>query len=117
MKKTYIKNSAEILADLYTVVLSRKDHPRADSYVCRLLDRGKEKIHEKIREESEELVEASDRSSREEIVHEMADLWFHCAVLLGTWNIPPQEIFDELARRWGRSGLTEKANRKQNATR
>jgi phosphoribosyl-ATP pyrophosphohydrolase len=43
----------------------------------------------------------------------MADLWFHCVVLLGHWNIPTEEIYRELARRWGRSGLEEKVRNDQ----
>jgi len=47
------------------------------------------------------------------MIHEMGDLWFHCTVLLGYWDIPPEEVYRELTRRWGQSGLEEKAQRKK----
>jgi phosphoribosyl-ATP pyrophosphohydrolase len=47
------------------------------------------------------------------MIHEMGDLWFHCTVLLGYRDIPPAEVYREFTRRWGQSGLEEKAQRKK----
>lgn len=109
-----INKKDDILSKLYDVVQDRKQNPAPDSYVSSLMQKGKGEIHSKISEEADELIDASQKASRDDIIHEMADLWFHCMVLLGSHNIPPDEIYRELARRWGRSGLKKKAGRKLN---
>jgi phosphoribosyl-ATP pyrophosphohydrolase len=113
MKKQSIKSDAAILDLLYEVIRQRKETPSPDSYVASLFVKGTKKIHAKIVEEAGELVEASELGDRGHIVHETADLIFHTMVLLGQWDIPPEEIYGELARRWGVSGITEKESRKQ----
>ncbi len=105
------RDENDILSSLYQVVLDRRNNPRPDSYVAALLKKGPEAIHAKISEETGELIEASRRSSPDEIIHEMADLWFHTVVLLGTSEIEPAAVYRELELRWGRSGLQEKAAR------
>ena len=72
---------------------------------------GPNKILEKIREESEEVIMAVEKEGKEEIIHEVADLWFHILVLLQDKNISLGEIESELAKRFGVSGLVEKASR------
>lgn len=113
MKKTCTKN--DILSELYEVVLDRRLHPSSASYVSSLLRKGADKIHGKISEEAAELIDASAAASRSDVIHETADLWFHCLVLLGLHDIPPGEIYDELMRRRGISGLAEKESRKKHA--
>lgn len=103
MNEMSTKNECEILAELYRVVLSRRRSPQQGSYVCRLLDKGPEAVHAKIIEEAGEVIEASAQGSREQIVHEMADLWFHCLVLLGFHEIEPAAVCQELMRRRGAS--------------
>ena len=100
-----------IFERLYAVIRDRADAPRADSYVSGLLSQGLDAIHDKIAEESAELTEASTQHDRAAIIHEAADLCFHTMVLLGCHEITPSLITDELKRRWGISGLAEKAGR------
>jgi phosphoribosyl-ATP pyrophosphohydrolase len=106
------KNECEILTELYRVVLSRRRSPQQGSYVCSLLNKGPESIHAKIIEEAGEAVEASAQGSREQFVHEMADLWFHCLVALAHYGLGPRDVLMELRRREGISGIDEKATRK-----
>jgi phosphoribosyl-ATP pyrophosphohydrolase len=113
MKTRSTNKKDDILLKLYGVVQKRRQCPRPDSYTSSLLQKGRTKINSKIEEEAGELCEASQKASRSEIIHEMGDLWFHCIVLLGYWDIPPEEVFRELTRRWGQSGLEEKAQRKK----
>jgi phosphoribosyl-ATP pyrophosphohydrolase/phosphoribosyl-AMP cyclohydrolase len=90
---------------VYQVILDRKKHPRPDSYVSSLLKMGKDRILRKIGEESGELIIGSKNNQKAEIISEMADLWFHTLVLLGYHGITPQEIYQELEQRHGKSGL------------
>ncbi len=112
MKRMSINKKDDILSKLYDVVQDRRQNPRPDSYVSSVLQEGREKIHSKISEETGELIVASQKASRDDIIHEMADLWFHCVVLLGSWDIQPSAVYQELARRWGRSGLEGKGRQK-----
>jgi phosphoribosyl-ATP pyrophosphohydrolase len=115
MKKTCTKN--DILSELYQVVLDRRQRPADASYVSALLRSGGANIRAKISEEAAELTDASAAGSRGAVIHEMADLWFHCLVLLGHHEISPGDIFNELLRRRGVSGLAEKESRNNNAAR
>lgn len=111
MKTKSIKSDAAILDRLYDVIRQRKAALSPDSYVASLFAKGSDKIRAKVAEEATELIEASQQGERGHIIHEAADLWFHVLVLLGQWDIAPGEIYDELARRWGVSGIVEKAGR------
>jgi len=104
--------TADILRRVYEVILDRKANPRADSYVCRLLDKGEDKILQKVGEEAVEVLLAGKSGDDDALVYELADLVFHCLVLLGHRGIDPQRVAEELARRFGTSGLAEKAARK-----
>ena len=115
MKKQSIKSDASILNKLSHVIQERKASRSPDSYTASLFISGTQKIHDKIAEESGELIEASQQANREGIIHETADLIFHMIVLLGQWNIAPHEIYSELNRRWGLSGLAEKQHRTKGA--
>lgn len=85
---------------LYQTILDRKVHPPLQgSYTHSLLKRGIHQILNKIEEECEELVRATQSGIRKDIVWEVADLWYHTLVLLAYHNITPQEIYDELVRR------------------
>ena len=112
MQNQSIKSDPAILDRLYEVIRQRKAALQPDSYVASLFMQGSRKIHAKIAEESAELIEASQQASREGIVHETADLVFHLMVLLGKWDIAPAEIYRELQRRQGVSGIKEKQGRK-----
>lgn len=99
---------APIFDRIYRVILDRKAHPKEDSYVSSLLKMGKDRILKKIGEEAGELIIGSKNDQKAEIISEMADLWFHTLVLLGYHRITPQEIYQELDKRHGKSGLRKK---------
>ncbi len=100
-----------ILQRLAEILEQRKLVDPASSYVAKLYAKGTDKILKKIGEESTEVVIAAKGGQRDEIIYEMADLWFHCMVLLAQQNIDFNDILQELDRRFGRSGLEEKAQR------
>ncbi len=91
--------SAQILKELYAVIQDRKLNPKEDSYVSKQLAKGQERYLKKITEEAGEIVIAAMQKDREEIIHEVADLWFHTLLVLGDQGIPPEEIFAELDSR------------------
>lgn len=100
-----------ILDAVYQVILSRKANPSEKSYTASLMNKGLDSILKKVGEESTELVIAGKGGSRDEIIYEAADLFFHTLVLLGFHDIPPEEIYAELRRRFGISGIEEKNSR------
>jgi phosphoribosyl-ATP pyrophosphohydrolase len=104
--------SADVLARLEAVIAARKSGEAGSSYVASLNAKGLDAILKKIGEEATETVIAAKTGERDAIVHEAADLWFHCLVMLGWHGIPVAEVLAELERREGRSGLDEKASRK-----
>lgn len=96
-----------------TLTTRRPDHggdPRT-SYAAKLLAKGPDAFLKKIGEEATELVMAAKDGVPERIVSETADLWFHCLVALTHYNLRPEDVLAELARREGLSGLEEKARR------
>ncbi len=103
-----------IVPELMAVIADRKLYPPSRSYVAKLLHGGIAAIGPKILEEAQEVVSAADESGdegRAHLIHEVADLLFHSLVLLGERDIAWSEIEGELARRFGVSGLDEKASR------
>ena len=105
--------SNDILNQLYEIVLQRKQAEAGSSYVASLYAKGLDKVLGKIGEEATEVAIAGKGGIEKEIVSEVADLWFHTIVLLGYYDLPPEQIFTELQRRFGISGLDEKASRSQ----
>jgi phosphoribosyl-ATP pyrophosphohydrolase len=103
----------DILKAIYRVILERKGASTESSYTAALMAKGGDRILKKIGEEAAELIIAGKGGVRQEIVCETADLFFHSLVLLGFHGIPPEEVYDELRRRFGMSGLDEKASRAQ----
>jgi phosphoribosyl-ATP pyrophosphohydrolase/phosphoribosyl-AMP cyclohydrolase len=102
-----------VLDRVYDTILDRKRSPAAESYVASLFKAGQDQILKKVTEESGEVILASKGGTRDQIVHESADLLFHLLVALGYHEIPPSEIYQELARRFGRSGIEEKESRER----
>ena len=100
-----------ILDALYRIILDRKANPPDSSYTASLMKKGIDKILKKVGEEATEVVIAGKGGSREEIIYETADLLYHLLVLLGYRDIAPTEVFNELDRRFGVSGIAEKASR------
>jgi phosphoribosyl-ATP pyrophosphohydrolase/phosphoribosyl-AMP cyclohydrolase len=97
--------SEGVLQRLYAVVQERKQRAPRDSYVATLMARGQDQVLKKVLEEAAEVLMASKDGRSEAIVYEMADLWFHSIVALGWHGISPQEVLQELLRRFGQSGL------------
>lgn len=105
--------SLTILSELFETIKQRKNVSSEKSYVASLYAKGLDKILEKVKEESGELIDATKSGKKQEIIHETADLLFHTFVLLGQNDIPLQKILNELKRRTGTSGIEEKASRKK----
>lgn len=101
----------EILQAVYRVILERKANPTEKSYTASLMHKGGDTILKKLGEEATELVIAGKGGARGEIVYETADLFFHTLVLLGYHDIPLDDVYAELRRRFGLSGIEEKESR------
>jgi phosphoribosyl-ATP pyrophosphohydrolase len=102
---------SDTLAKLAAVLESRKTADAGSSYVASLYAKGLDTILKKVGEEATETVIAAKGGNREQLVHEMADLWFHTLVLLAQQGLQPDDVLKELERRFGLSGLEEKAAR------
>ena len=104
---------AVIVARVADVIARRRKERPEKSYVVSLLDKGFEKINAKISEEAGELVEALPQADAAHTAHEAADLLFHMLVGLEAAGVPAERVFAELGRRFGVSGIAEKASRKK----
>lgn len=106
---------ADIIKRIADVLEQRKSAGAGESYSASLYRKGDDAILAKIAEEAGELIEAAggaaDENQRQRILHEMADLWFHCQVLLAHKNIAVEELLAELEQRFGTSGHEEKRRR------
>lgn len=102
---------SDILQQLAQVLEERKGADPESSYVAKLYDKGLDAILKKVGEEATETVMAAKDGNKEQIVYETADLWFHTLVLLAQQGLSPDDVLKELDRRFGLSGLEEKANR------
>ena len=91
-----------ILDDLQAVILDRKNNPLPASYVSSLLAKGKDEILKKIGEEAIEVIVASKSGDREQVIRELADLWFHCMVLMPEHGLNHRDIFRELEQRFNK---------------
>ncbi|HED17592.1 MAG TPA: phosphoribosyl-ATP diphosphatase [Gammaproteobacteria bacterium] len=103
---------SDILKELAQVLEERKQADPESSYVAGLYARGLDTILKKIGEEATETVMAAKDGDRDKVIYETADLWFHTLVLLASMDIHPDEVLAELGRRFGVSGVEEKASRK-----
>lgn len=101
----------DILDRLAAILESRKSADPDSSYVAKLYAKGTDHMLKKIGEEATEAVLAAKGGDRDQIVYETADLWFHTLVMLAANNISPDDVLRELDRRFGLSGLDEKASR------
>lgn len=111
-------SQAQTLQRLAGIIESRKlanGGDPATSYVAKLFAKGDDAILKKIGEEATETVMAAKDArvsgDATKLLYECADLWFHLLVMLAQYNLTPQQVLDELARREGLSGLDEKAAR------
>jgi len=94
-----------ILESVLRTILARRANPQAGSYTTKLFEGGHDKILKKVAEEAGEVLLASKGGKKEEIVYEVADLFFHTLMVLGYHGLTLQEIYEELGRRFGKSGL------------
>jgi phosphoribosyl-ATP pyrophosphohydrolase len=101
----------DVLTRLSAVLEARKRADPDSSYVAGLYAKGLDAILKKIGEEATETVMAAKDGRQERIVAEVADLWFHSLVLLSHQGLGPEAVLAELDRRFGLSGLEEKARR------
>jgi len=100
-----------VLERVAATIQSRKDAPATDSYVAALFAKGEDAVLKKIGEEATETVMAAKDGDKIRLTGEVADLWFHCLVLLARHGLGPADVLRELARREGVSGHAEKAAR------
>ena len=109
--------SDAILKQLTQVLEQRKQASTDESYVASLHQKGLNKILEKVGEESVETIlaarDAQQSGDNRKVIYETADLWFHSLIMLSHLDIDVDDILSELERRFGLSGLEEKANRKK----
>lgn len=101
----------EYLESLLSLIKSKKNDNPEISYTALLHQKGLNEILSKISEEAEETIIAAQSEGNEQLVHEIADLWFHCLVLLSQKNLTVDDITNELKKRQGTSGIEEKNNR------
>jgi len=102
---------AAVLDRLFAVIESRRGGDPETSYVARRLAQGRVKVAQKLGEEAVETALAAVAESREALIGESADLLFHLLILLAASDVRPEEVYAELARREGLSGLDEKRAR------
>jgi phosphoribosyl-ATP pyrophosphohydrolase/phosphoribosyl-AMP cyclohydrolase len=108
---TAIYAEQDILDAVYHVIQDRRRNPDEKSYVNSLFTKGLDKILSKVGEEATEAAVAGKGGDRDEIIYEVADLFFHTLILLGYYDLPPERIYAELRRRFGMSGIEEKESR------
>jgi phosphoribosyl-ATP pyrophosphohydrolase len=106
---------SDVLTALAAVLELRKQAPANESYVAGLHQKGLNKILEKVGEEAVETIlaakDAQISGDTDALIYETADLWFHTLVMLSHLNLRPEQVLDELQKRFNISGLAEKAAR------
>jgi phosphoribosyl-ATP pyrophosphohydrolase len=103
---------SETLKKIADALEARKGADPSSSYVAGLYAKGLDAVLKKIGEEATETVIAAKSGDAKAVIHETADLWFHTLVLLAQQNLKPEDVLAELERRFGTSGLAEKAQRR-----
>lgn len=104
-------NTNTILKKLSETLEARKKDDPSKSYTASLYRDGLEAILKKVNEEAFETIIAARQGDNKELVHEVADLWFHTLVLMAHKNLSAEDILNELSRREGTSGIEEKESR------
>ena len=104
---------SDVLQRLSDILEERKGADPDSSYVAKLYGKGLDAILKKVGEEATETVMAAKDGEPDKIVYEVADLWFHTLVLLAQQGLGPDAVLAELDRRFGLSGLEEKARRQE----
>ncbi len=101
----------DVLTQLAAIIEQRKQADPDSSYVSKLHHKGLDTILKKVGEEATETVIAAKGGDLDQVIYETADLWFHTLVLLSHMGTGPDAVLNELARRFGTSGIDEKASR------
>ncbi|MBF0280535.1 MAG: phosphoribosyl-ATP diphosphatase [SAR324 cluster bacterium] len=99
------------LEEVFAVISQRLESGSGASYVASLNEKGTDAILKKIGEEASEVLIAAKNENMQDCIHEIADLWFHSMVLMAHMGLSLADIEMEFGRRFGQSGLIEKANR------
>jgi phosphoribosyl-ATP pyrophosphohydrolase len=107
-----MEKSEDTLRRIAAKIEAHRNADPVTSYVGTLFAKGDDAIIRKIGEEATETVMAAKDGDKIRITSEVADLWFHCLVLLARYGMGPQDVLVELERREGVSGLEEKAARR-----
>lgn len=102
---------SDVLQRLEVILAERKQADPESSYVASLYAKGIDAILKKVGEETAETIIAAKNDSDDDLIHETADLLFHIMVMLSARGLSHTAVLDELDRRFGLSGLTEKASR------
>lgn len=105
-------HTGAVIDELYRVIASRKGADAAESYTAQLYAKGTKKIAQKLGEEAVETVIAAVARDRENTIKESADVLYHLLVTWADAGISPEDVYAEIVRRQGLSGLAEKAARK-----
>ena len=105
------RNVDDVLSRIAATIEARRGADPASSYVAALFAKGDDAMLKKIGEEATETVMAAKDGDKIRIAAEIADLWFHCLVVLARHGLGPADVLAELARREGMSGHREKARR------
>ena len=100
-----MNDKEKVLVRLFETIINRSDEDPKSSYTSQLLSEGKEKCIAKLREEALETLEAAEKNDQEQIIYESADLIYHLLVLWKKFEITPDQIYDELASREGKTGI------------
>jgi phosphoribosyl-ATP pyrophosphohydrolase/phosphoribosyl-AMP cyclohydrolase len=94
-----------ILERVLETIRDRRATPQAGSYTTKLFEGGHDKILKKVAEEAGEVLIAAKGGKKDEIVYEVADLLFHTLMVLGYHDVTMTEVYQELGKRFGKSGL------------
>lgn len=97
--------SGGILEAVMRTIRDRRANPQPGSYTTKLFEGGEDKILKKVAEEAGEVLIAAKGGKKEEIVYEVADLFFHTLIVLGYHDVTLQDVYQELGKRFGKSGL------------
>lgn len=102
-----------VIDNLYHVILDRKNDDPKESYTAKLLQGKENSMLKKIVEEAGEFTFAIKDNDQEEIVYEAADIVYHMLVAMASKNVNPDRVKQEIARRFGMSGIAEKNSRSE----
>jgi phosphoribosyl-ATP pyrophosphohydrolase len=111
-----MSSDEKILLTLYHVIQERKTADPETSYTARLYAKGVKKVAQKLGEEAVETAIAAVAEDNEHVVRESADLLYHLLVLWAVKGVAPDEVWQELDRRFGTSGVAVKEARKKAQT-